>query len=955
MPDAMMTVDGSGLYQFLTGKFVRIVLDADALRIENRVGDSLLAMPFHRIHAIEMGWPFLWRSLRVSAYGNDFSIKGLSKRDALRLAEAVRGRATAHGAAQAEAIAELDRLTTALLDGGRYVRRSAGDRQRAEIADLLDVMRGRIARSGLHIPSATALDRLEPLAGEDAFEHAREQANKRFVANRAGAVRSAAPGNELLTDEQVRAIATDEDVTLVLAGAGTGKTSVIVGKIAYLVRNESVSARDILVLAFNRKASREIQERLPGDLALAHISTFHAYGLNVIGKVEGKPSVSKLAGDSTKRDSAIGDFLDDMLNDPSQRPAVRDFIAYRRFPYRSPFSFNTLGEYYAYVKKYELRALSGDLVKSFEELAIANFLAMHGVTFRYEWPYEIPTTTSDRRQYMPDFYLPGHGIYIEHFALDEAGRAPEDWSDYERDCDWKRSIHSAHGTQLIETYSWQRKGGSLLSGLREALNKAGVKTNRIPVEDLIRALKEGTSISNLARLMGTFLDHVRSGALTADDLYERAKATGDPDRSRLFLDIFLHVQERYEQYLAEDHEIDFHDMIHLAVAHLRDGIWSSPYRYILVDEFQDISAGRMMLLEAMRRPDAAYFLVGDDWQSIYRFTGSDVSLVKSCGKYLGHTREKELSLAFRFGDKILQPSEEFVRKNPDQTQRYLKPGLNTEEQDHGITVVAMMGDGPTDWAAAGLRHALSDIAQKAGAGTVFKTDSVLVLGRYNSARDNLDAAKAEAKNLSVEFSTIHSAKGREADYAIVLDLNGGIRGFPSGIEDDPLLGMVLPDDSGYPDAEERRLFYVAMTRARKGCYLVTEPGNFSPFVNEILKHQAVVFESDEASRRSPSCPICGDSGRLLPTRSGGSLRCSNAPLCLLRVPRCIECGEGYAASSDNEFCNNEACGKPVPVCPRCGVGVLTEHAESFGIFMGCTEYRSNPPCEYTEFPERASQ
>ena len=224
---------------------------------------------------------------------------------------------------------------------------------------------------------------------------------------------------------------------------------------------------------------------------------------------------------------------------------------------------------------------------------------------------------------------------------------------------------------------------------------------------------------------------------------------------------------------------------------------------MLVDEFQDISAGRMVLLQALRDQDVAYFLVGDDWQSIYRFAGSDVGLLRDCGDLLGHVEERTLSRTFRFADGILGPSTAFVKRNPEQTQRPLLPA--SEAEDEGVAVVA------DPRPAGGVARALQDIEAKARG-----QQTVLVLGRYRQRQGELPTSPRRG-SLRVEFSTVHGAKGREADYVIVLDLNDGRWGFPSKVEDDPLLELVLPPVSGgaYPFAEERRLFYVAMTRARQ--------------------------------------------------------------------------------------------------------------------------------------------
>ena len=502
-----------------------------------------------------------------------------------------------------------------------------------------------------------------------------------------------------LTDEQAEAVATDEDVTLVLAGAGTGKTSVIVGKVAHLVRNQGVSPDEVLVLAFNRKAADEIMGRLAGDLSTAHVHTFHRFGRRVIADVEkAKPTIARYAGES-ELPAALKGILCELLNDPQQSDATANFIASYHGAYESAFDFDTQDEYDSYIRSVELKTLSGARVKSFEELEIANYLTKHGVKFCYERPYPKRTQTPEYRQYQPDFFLPDYDIYIEHYALDERGRPPRRWKGYKERVEWHRRTHKKYCTKLIETYSWQHKEGILLPKLRERLERKDVWFERVSQRELVLQLARQL-IEWLARLLAKFLNHVKTNGLLSEELRARAGKHGTLWRNEGFLEVFEQVRTRYEQRLRAEGKLDFHDLIDRAAHYIRDGRWETPYRYVLVDEFQDISVGRMKLLEALRRDDTAYFLVGDDWQSINRFAGSDVGLVRNCGDYLGHVRTRTLSKTFRFADGILSPSTEFVRRNPEQTQRTLTSASGAE--DKGIIVVA------ADNAATGLRHARED-------------------------------------------------------------------------------------------------------------------------------------------------------------------------------------------------------------------------------------------------------
>ena len=338
----------------------------------------------------------------------------------------------------------------------------------------------------------------------------------------------------------------------------------------------------------------------------------------------------------------------------------------------------------------------------------------------------------------------------------------------------------------------------------------------------------------------------------------------------------------------------------------------------------------MALLQALKGPNVAYFLVGDDWQAIYRFAGSDLALIHDCGVRLGHVRERTLSQTFRFADGILRPSTAFVQRNPEQTQRPLRAASGAK--DEGITVVA-------DYNPEGVDRALQDIKTKARG----ERRSVLVLGRYK--RDNPPLLRGNGA-LQVDFSTVHSAKGREADYVVALYLKDDRMGFPCKVEDDPLLELVLPRSSGYPFAEERRLFYVAMTRARIGAYLITDPVRPSEFVEELL------WESGDDLRQlgelRPECPRC-QRGRLYDLQGRNNLRCSNYPSCKYFTPRCPNCKEGHAIVKERaSICTNQACDDPPTVCPRCGMGVLMVRSGPYSTFLGCSEYGSEPSCRHKQ-------
>ncbi len=900
-------------------------------------GQTIHGVATSQIRNAEIGRGRFHNSIKArTVQGNTIWAGGLPKKESERIyqllhqaAEDTQEREAASRAAKlSPEMASLADTITQITSPDRYTRHSEMTWIPQRAQELLEGCDERTERHlEFHLKGVTTT--LRKAANPEELEESRTAANREYLQRTESRVQTATrdilPNG--LTQEQAQAIATDEDCTLVLAG--TGKTAVIIGKIAHLVRNQGVEPKTILALAFNRKAALEVRERLPDDLKGCTISTFHSFGLGIIAAAAVAPTVSKLATDDFAYSQALDRIVQELLQDPGLSRSVMDLIGSMPAEYRSPFDFEDPAEYEQYVQDVELRTLSGDLVKSFEELTIANFLTENGVDFRYEAPYEVRTATGQYRQYQPDFHIPSRKIYIEHFAVNRNGEAPPGWDRYLADMEWKRGIHQENGTALVETFSWQHRDGTLLDTLQANLEGHGVEFNPVPPEELVQRLSQ-ERINWLAHLLGGFLQHVKSGNLAREEIERRAQNARDKGRTEKFLQVFHEVRERYQQLLLQENAIDFHDLINRAADIMRGNVWQNPFTHLLVDEFQDISRGRMALLEALQKEGLAYFLVGDDWQSIYRFAGSQVSLVHDCDQHLGHTERTVLTRTFRFGEGILGPSGRFIQQNPEQTRRELTTGREGE----GIVVMAAQDQRE------GMNRAVQEILER----NQGRRPSILVLGRYRS-RNNMVRGLRGRIPANVEFSTAHAAKGRESEYVIVLDLSDGRYGFPCMAEDDPLMELVLPPAHGqaFPHAEERRLFYVALTRAIRSAYLIADAQNPSPFVRELLKNSP---EVENRGDLAPPCPRC-PRGSLVPSASGENLRCSNFPKCGHMAPRCPGCRQGYVSiNRDGAACSNPGCGESPRVCPRCGEGVLVPRTGRTD-FWGCSRYQAEPSCRYT--------
>ena len=917
----------------------------DILVLRNADGQSTATVQVRDLDQVTTKNGAFSAELRIAdRNGNTWTCRGMQSKQSATLATAVQRRIHDHRIQEAKPIAH--KITPEILKAGRHVERwlSGGNRYRrqSEIQPLATTIHSIVSRCDQYIieclnaPAKREIQQLTKLNDPGALEKARQLANRSYVEKTTPKVLYSVQQTfqRNLTPEQAEAVATDEDATMVLAGAGAGKTAVITAKVAHLVQDLGVTPESILVLAFNRDAAEEIRQRLPGQLAEAHVQTFHALARRIVADLHEAPAITPLAEDRVRYNQTIDRLLRESAEDETVAKAILEVSTSLSSEPIQPFDFNTEAEYVDYARHQEFRTLNNIRVKSHQEVLVANFLTQHSVNFRYEAPYPHHTATTEHRRYEPDFYLPNHDIYIEHFALDQDGNPPAGWEGYLEGVRWKRQLHASKRTTLIETQSWQERAGTLLTQLADDLRSRGVVLEPVPTEELLLQLN-GERFTWLSRLLGRFLEHYKSGAASHDEVSLRSADNPNPRRAGQFLIVFKAVEQLYRQLLEARQEKDFNDLINDAAAALETGCWNRQYEHILVDEFQDISAGRMRLLKALKGPQSSTFLVGDDWQSIYRFAGSRVDLMQRCDQHLGFTQRINLTRTFRFGDGILEPSSAFVQRNPTQSQRPMR----SEQTSDGITVIANRNQDQA------IAHALTAIRQ-----TGQPEDSILLLGRYHHSY-NGDSNTRRIDNS--RFLTVHRAKGQEADHVIILDVNGGKLGFPNTIGDDPILEMVIPPepaDQSMKNAEERRLFYVALTRAKKSVFIVTDPYNPSPFVEELVEIAPSVGQTNKLSQR---CPVCGE-GALSLSQSGENLRCSRGPKCPHLSPRCIHCDDGFVTITPHRVgieptgvCSNPDCRSEATICPKCRRGVL-RIVRLNGGFLGCSRYYADPTCLHRE-------
>ena len=662
-----------------------------------------------------------------------------------------------------------------------------------------------------------------------------------------------------LDKQQRRSIVSEEENCLVVSSAGSGKTSSIVGKVKYLTEIKKINPQNILLISYTNKAAAELTERM--GIAGLRGYTFHKLALDIIGQTTGqKPSIYE------NTDALFVKIYHELLNDKKFKKSVIEyFIDYQTPEKEWEKRKNERRQQLSEQKEVRLKATFPDMdgktvyVRSEQEQKICFALSSLSVKFRYEEPYEHPLVDEMHSQYKPDFsiYFEQGGetkrIYLEHFGVDEHGLVPiwfakdrgityeEANQKYNDGITWKKAAHEKFSTKLLTTSSADFHYSDIREKLKTLLEKADVSIQEKTDAELYDMVLPPNSKHEKAfiRLVVTFVTLIKSSCKSVDEVLRQTKNAGDERSTFIIKNIFQPVYKRYIEELANINQIDFTDAILQATDICRS---SHPvkYDYIIVDEFQDISVDRYNFLKVLREgnPPPKLYCVGDDWQSIYRFSGSDMALFNQFSDYFGQTEINKIETTYRFGEPLVSLSSQFIQRNEAQIKKNIhpfNPQVKTELQfcdyerrDYCNVIGQLVASIPLD-------------------------KSVFLLGRYSFDDYYLSFMYKSVKegnrffyiigDRKIEFLTVHKSKGLEADYVIILQCNKDTYGFPSLVSDDPVLNYVLTKSDQYPYGEERRLFYVAITRAKVKTYILYDRRYPSVFVDEFLHPEKITEES----------------------------------------------------------------------------------------------------------------
>ncbi|GEB71946.1 DNA helicase IV [Pseudoalteromonas carrageenovora] len=744
-----------------------------------------------------------------------------------------------------------------------------------------------------------------------------------------------------LTIEQRLAVIRDNDKNLVLAAAGTGKTSVMVAKALNLITSDIAKPEQILVLAYNKSAANELKERFINRAVQAKlpcktptILTFHALGLKLLQSAKKPVELSKFATDPILLNSWLTQWVSKKLQaDPK---FLKTFVDLLHEPI-DIFSFNNNAEYERYVRDNEYRSLAGHKVKGYQELLISNWLHLHSVPHSYEATYQPIYTEQLQSKYQPDFYIPQYNLYLEHFGIDRRGntRADIDKKHYNEQIAFKRKLHKQNGTTLLETFHYNWLEGKLEQTLAKQLKQHNVELVPLSSDEIFHTLNNSGQLQQGVDKYIKCLQAIRVEQLSHQQIEQRIKQSAIKNYKQ-YAALLMQIHDAYINELSLHNSIDFDDMIIQATRAVKNGDFKVPWSHILVDEFQDISSARMAFLNAIIKHGNGirFTAVGDDWQAIYRFSGGNLALTTQFNELVGSHSLTMLQKTFRYNNSIGDVAGRFVMQNPEQYKKH----IITHTQVTAPQVILL------DDLYQGIKSIEIKVQQTIS--TIEKNDasaSIAILSRYrymlNGVQQHL---KGKKRTNPLYFWTLHSAKGLEADYCIIIGFEQGKLGFPSDSQDNLLVDTLLPKQDSFTHSQERRLLYVGITRAKHKSYLIADPYACSAFIKELINDDYPIHLASDLFKKSQlqqrQCITCSD-GLIRPKsgKYGDYFSCTNTQLCKTKLRVCKSCRSPSVDKATYSQCTNQECRARQPICEKCGREMRLRQSKH-GEFLGCSGY-----------------
>jgi len=660
-----------------------------------------------------------------------------------------------------------------------------------------------------------------------------------------------------LNDKQRDAVVSDDKRLLVLAGAGSGKTKTLIQKLIYLIEEKGVSPSSILAITFTKNAANEMIDRLiiSADTSEEYkkqlfnknlnktdkdrerfnqqkkykwidgltVRTFHSfcysilrnYGVNEFDNKFRIISDEKRDDDDISKNPApetIFEIIHKLLIEQCEdteyllklKRYVLDYIVDKiHIKKAEPKYLPKDGKFFT--------TLDGTKVRSKSEQFIADWFYRHSIKYEYE-----PLLNIKDFSFHPDFYIPDANLYIEHVSNKSFSMKD------------KEEQFQKGNLLLVKTFENMTKDSVLFNHTLDKIVK-----NKLPSDyhkNITLNFKEEfhgyqEDIKDFVEDIKKIIPMIKIENIGIEKILENAR-NDQHERVRNFYELAIPIVKKYIHYCTDKSYLDYNDLILKSISLFQNhndiaNKYKSKYEYILVDEFQDVDNLQVELIKLLLTENTQLFCVGDDWQSIYGFRGSNVSYIIEFEKHFADAKIIKLNLNYRSTQNIVGASNEVIKNNKFKVDKDIQAFKKSEHK-----IVVYSGNNEEE----NTQFCLDKIKELLKDGV--SNDEILFLYR-RSKMSNPYFSKLKEEGIRVQFKTIHASKGLEAKVVFIIGLTEGNGGFPDIWLDERIFQIIKKANYDLLMEEERRLFYVAITRAKDKLFLITEKGNESSFLKEI--------------------------------------------------------------------------------------------------------------------------
>ncbi len=685
-----------------------------------------------------------------------------------------------------------------------------------------------------------------------------------------------------LNDKQQEAVVSDAKRLLVLAGAGSGKTKTLLQKIMYLIEEKKVNPSSIVAITFTKNATNEMVDRLivSADTTGIYegilfdkkrtklqkdeerriwrkkfkwiegltVRTFHSFCYSVLRTDGGKEFDNrfKIIGDekSNEAEELSNRIANETIFEVFHKLFISKCEDYQFLLHAKRYILDYIVDKIHIQKEYNppvvtngkfYTSLNGTKVKSKSEQYIADWLYRHSVPFEYE-----PLLNVKDFDFHPDFFIQDANLYIEHV------------SDKSYPMEGKEKQFAKGNILYAKTFESQTQDTALFNHILDSIVKNRLPQNFHKTKQLTY-LEEFNGyyvevkdfISQIIRIC----DMIKVEDLQFNDVAKRAQSDKH-ERIRVFYELAMPIINDYLEYTTNKSYLDFNDLITKTKDLFKNHEdirqrYQSKYQYLLVDEFQDVNNLQVELTKYLLTPETQLFCVGDDWQSIYGFRGSNVQYIVNFDTYFPNAQIIKLNQNYRSERNIVEASNEVIKNNKHQIDKEINAVKDTQQK-----IIVQKGNNKEE----NIRFVVEKVAELLEDG--YGKDDILFLYRRSAMFFDYNT-ELKKNRLFINGKTIHASKGLEAKVVFIIGLTGGYGGFPDVWLEDRLFQVIKTADYNLLLEEERRLFYVAITRAKEKLFLITEKGNESSFLREIPETNTVKSQGlQPTAKRNNECAFC---------------------------------------------------------------------------------------------------